>query len=96
MNAPFNPSCFCKPEEYHDNSTEKSPTELSPHVMDAARYLDPGQLYKIMEGEKRKTEIAIGIMPKLYQRCSICNGNHNFGQSCMTLQNNLEPNGKFI
>lgn len=64
MNAPFNPTCFCKPEDYNDDSIENSPAELSDHVMDAARYLDPGQLYKIMEGEKRKAEIAIGLMPK--------------------------------
>lgn len=109
INAPFNPSCFCKPEECHDNSIEKSPAELSPHVMDAARYLDPGQLYKIMEGEKRKAEIAIGLMPKFYNEtvtktkvnlpqnlCLICGIEHNHGQHCATLQNNLPPNGEFI
>jgi hypothetical protein len=97
MNAPFNPVCFCKAEEYHDNSQENSPAELSPHVMDAARYLDPGQLYKILEGEKRKSEIVIGMMPNFYNMpCSICSARHPLGQECATLKNNLPNNGEFI
>ena len=101
INAPFNPTCFCRPDEYNDNSQEKSPAELSPHIMDAERYLNPGDLYKIFEGEKRKADIINGMIPNFYSpkteyKCSICNGFHNHGLACAMLKNNLPKGGQFI
>lgn len=84
INAPFNPSCFCKPEEEHFKSSVK--TTNSKHITDAARYLNTDALNKILEGEKRKAEIAIGLMPNFYNpRCFICNGHHLHGQQCINL-----------
>ena len=98
MNAPFNPTCFCSPEDgVIENSAQTPP---SPHVMDAFNYMmgkPMDDLAKIVEANKRMNKIAIGIMPNFYNsRCSICNGVHNLGQDCATLKNNLPPNGEFI
>lgn len=98
MNAPFNPTCFCKPEDDIELSVSSS-DEPSEHVTDAARYLNPGDLYKILEAEKRKADIVNGVIPKFYKQqniCVICGIEHNSGQHCATLQNNLPPNGEFI
>lgn len=96
MNAPFNPACFCAPDDEIETSVKSSGTS-SEHVTDAARYLNPDALRKILEEEKRKNEIAIGIAPNFYGgRCYICDGFHALGQVCATLTNNLPPNGEFI
>ncbi len=111
MNAPFNPTCFCSPDNGDLEISAKTP-QNSEHVMDAARYLrpdlDPGQLYKILEGEKRKADIINGMIPNFYDGsktkvnlpqnpCGICGGKHWAGFECATLsQNTLEPNGQFI
>lgn len=73
INAPFNPTCFCSPD-----NTPKA----SQHVMDAVNYLSgKGQAqFKPMELPAR--------LPHGYMRsniCSICNGYHDLGRSCMTL-----------
>lgn len=91
VNAPFNPSCFCKPDD--DIESAKSPVEPSEHVTDARRYLMPDNL----EAIERMNKIANGIYPNFKpMRCLICNGIHASGQSCATLQNNSPPNGEFI
>lgn len=94
INAPFNPACFCKPEE-----GIASPTS-SEHVNDAFHYMmgrPVDELVKIMEDVKKQGKIANGMIPNFYNaRCYICNGIHSFGQSCMTLQNNLPTGGEFI
>lgn len=107
MNAPFNPTCFCKPDEKIELSV-KSSDKPSEHLADAARYLNPDALYKILEAEKRKAEVAIGLMPNFYNAdktkvnlpqfpCGICGGKHWAGFECATLsQNTLPPNGEFI
>lgn len=97
VNAPFNPSCFCKPEDLE--TSVKSSDEPSDHLTDAMNYLNPPELYKILEAEKRKRELANGFIPNFYNataRCFACNGFHANGQACATLQNNLPPNGEFI
>lgn len=106
MNAPFNPSCSCKPEDC--TTLVKSSDESSKHLTDAERYLNPDALYKIIESEKRKAEIAIGSMPNFYNAvktkvnlpqfpCFICGRKHGAGFECATLsQNTLSPNGEFI
>lgn len=47
INAPFNPSCFCKP----DDKVIVKPT-------DEARYLTPEEHYKMIDDEKRKIKTA--------------------------------------
>ena len=90
------------------NSAKTPPSpQSSEHVMDAAHYLNPEPLYRILEAEKRKAEIVNGLMPNFYNaaktkvnlpkdQCLICGMVHNHGQHCATLQNNIPPNGEFI
>lgn len=88
MNAPFNPSCFCKPHDGDIADLSKSP-QNSAHVMDALHYLTNPAASKIADMPNRYIRL-------INQRCFICNGVHFMGQPCATLQNNLPSDGKFI
>ncbi len=63
INAPFNPSCFCKPM---DECIELQSTKSSEHIMDAARYLSYDSLDKIIKNNDEMTKIALGMMPNFY------------------------------
>jgi hypothetical protein len=88
INAPFNPSCFCKPED-DDSAESLKSSQKSDHVMDAVNYLTNPPGSKI-------ADLPNGYKRLINQRCLICNGVHYMGQSCATLQNNLPNDGKFI
>lgn len=89
INAPFNPTCFCKPEDC--TTPDKSPDEPSEHLADAARYLNPQQPAQLPFGMKR-TKVNLQDFP-----CGICGRRHWAGFECATLsQNTLPPNGEFI
>ena len=81
MNAPFNPTCFCKPEDEGYLIQHPKDEKPSEHVMDAANYLTGSKQTKVN-------------WPK--GQCLICGMTHNHGQHCATLQNNIPPNGEFI
>lgn len=89
MNAPFNPVCFCKPEEVE--TSVKSSDKPSEHLTDAAHYLNPYKPAQLPFGMKR-TSVNLPQNP-----CGICGGKHWAGFECATLsKNTLPPNGEFI
>lgn len=100
INAPFNPSCFCKPEDKkYDSPKQKISDELSSYATDLGRYLEQSELPSyiptikefVEHWKNRKNEVGKKISEELSKvnlpknTCSICGKKHWEGLECSSL-----------
>ena len=85
MNAPFNPSCFCKSDKLPE--PDKQSDSFSQSMSET--------LEKIIDEERKKAAIAIGLMPNFYtqSKCDNCGGHHGIFQGRAVQCVNLGANG---